>query len=283
MNKFLLMFLTLLISCQNNNHLKVMFAVPNELKEVSGLALNEDSNTLWMVNDSGNKPILYHINQNGKIINRVKINAKNKDWEDLTTDKKGNIYIGDFGNNANKRKHLVVYKINTKNIPQNNAAITPEIIKFRYPEQKKFPPKKNKRHFDAEAFFFFNDSLYLFTKSRAPKHIGRTNFYKIPAKTGTHNAKLINSFNSCNTPGCWITSAAITNDGTKIALLNENGFYLFKNIKTPSNFLKNTPTYYPFKIKSQKESIVFKTNNLVLIADEKKGYKGGNLYTYNFK
>ena len=85
--------------------------LPYALKEVSGISIDKKSELFWMINDGGNKERLYGVSTDGKIIEEIKVDAKNHDWEDLTKDDKGNIYIGDFGNNQNRRKNLKILKI----------------------------------------------------------------------------------------------------------------------------------------------------------------------------
>ena len=63
------------------------------------------------------------LNSNGKIKKVVVVNAENNDWEDLTADDKGNLYIGDFGNNHNKRKNLSILKIKSKDLKNKNKVI----------------------------------------------------------------------------------------------------------------------------------------------------------------
>ena len=98
----------LLLSCQNFGQLILITDLPKDLKEVSGTEIVPKSDLIWMVNDSGNKPILFGVNYRGKIIKEIDIRAKNNDWEDLASDENGAIYIGDFGNNSNKRKNLSI-------------------------------------------------------------------------------------------------------------------------------------------------------------------------------
>ena len=172
-----LLFILFFVVSREMGGLKVIADIPTKLNEVSGIAIDTSNKAIWMVNDSGNKPILYGLDRNGAIIKSIKIKAKNRDWEDLTMDPKGNLYIGDFGNNANDSKKLSILKISSKALKSETKLITPQVICFSYPDQKKFPPKKSKQNFDCEAFFFFNDSLYLFTKSRSPKTLGKTNLY----------------------------------------------------------------------------------------------------------
>ncbi|WP_282136456.1 hypothetical protein [Seonamhaeicola maritimus] len=271
---FLFLFV-LSVSCQTGN-LKVAADLPNTLKEVSGTEVTKHSNLIWMLNDGGNKARLYGLNEKGKIIKEVKIQAKNHDWEDLTADAKGNVYIGDFGNNANKRENLFILMI-SKDSLKSNKKIQIERISFRFENQHKYPPKKKKMHFDCEAFFHFNDSLYLFTKSRVKGDFGKTNMYKLPAKTGDHVAQLVDSFSTCNESKCWITSADISSDGKKMVLLTPKSAWVFTNFES-DNFFKGDVSEISFDYDSQKEGICFKDNNTLLITDEKTHLQGGNLY-----
>ena len=99
----------LLASTCKTSDLDVIADLPNTLKEVSGIEITANSDYIWMINDSNNTSDLYGVNTQGKIKKVIDIKAKNHDWEDLTSDDKGNIYIGDFGNNANKRNNLAIF------------------------------------------------------------------------------------------------------------------------------------------------------------------------------
>ena len=132
--------------------MKVVADLPKELKEVSGIQVVPNSDLIWMLNDSGNSPKLYGVSKKGKIKKELLIQAKNKDWEDITTDSIGNIYIADFGNNMNDRKKLVILKVNHQDLDSKNVEV--ERIQFSYPNQYKFPPKKKKRFFDAESLLY---------------------------------------------------------------------------------------------------------------------------------
>ncbi|RNC87681.1 MAG: hypothetical protein ED556_00380 [Winogradskyella sp.] len=274
-----LIILALLVTNCDTGNLTTIIDLPIILNEVSGVETDAENSVFWMVNDSGNKPILYGLDSNGNIIKSIKIKAKNRDWEDLTTDPRGNVYIGNFGNNSNDSKELSILKISIDSIVADKTFITPEVIKFKYPEQKKFPPKKSKRHFDCEAFFYFNDSLYLFTKSRQPKKPGKTKLYKLPVTKGTYKAEYIDTFNTCDDSECWVTSADINAKGNKLALLTENSVFVFSNLKS-SAFFKSDLKRYVFDYKSQKESVAFKNDSTLYIADEYLGVDGGNLYEF---
>ncbi|WP_343330873.1 hypothetical protein [Polaribacter staleyi] len=277
MKKIVIVFSFLLsVSCQNFGSLKLISDLSKDLEEVSGTEVVANSNLIWMLNDGGNKPKIYGVSDTGKIEKELTVKEKNNDWEDLTSDELGNIYIGDFGNNDSKRKNLVVLKVNHEDLTSGKK-VKVEKIKFYYPNQTKFPPKKKQLFFDAESFFYYKNSLYVFTKSRVKNKFGKTSLYKIPAKEGEHEAQFISDFNSCDEMDCWITSADISNDGSKVALLSPSYVLLFSEYKN-DDFLSGKLTKIPLNYASQKEGITFKNNNTLLITDEKAHGVGGNFY-----
>lgn len=278
MNK-LLILLFLIISGCDTGKLIVIADLPKTLNEVSGTEITPNTNLIWMLNDSGNKAKIYAVNKKGKIEKELKINAKNNDWEDLTSDKHGNLYIGDFGNNLNKRKNLAILKVNNQSLNSSNN-VDIERISFSYPNQTKFPPKKKNMHFDCEAFFHFNNNLYLFTKSRVKDDYGKTSLYKIPAKPGHYIAEFISSFNSCDKLSCWVTSADISDDGKTIALLSPKSVMIFSNF-IADDFFSGTVDQYDFSLNSQKEGVCFKDAKTLFITDEKAHGEGGNLYKFS--
>jgi len=279
MKNIILFFVLLCFSPQDFGKLKVIADLSKSLKEVSGTEIIAGSKLIWMLNDGGNSPKIYGVSKKGNIKKIVKIKAKNNDWEELTSDKEGNLYIGDFGNNDNKRKNLAILKVAHKDF-MNSKSVPVERIQFQYPNQKKFPPKKKHRFFDAESFFYHNDSFYIFTKSRVKNEYGKTSLYKIPATLGTHEAEYISTFNNCQTLHCWITSADISNDGTKVVLLSHTSVLLFSNFKG-DDFFSGEMTEIPFKEHSQKEGVCFKNDTTLFITDEKAHGAGGNLYELN--
>jgi len=276
---FLLSFL-FLSSCSNYGQLKVIADLPNFLKEVSGTQTVKNSALIWMLNDGGNANKIYGLSPKGKLQKEIYINAKNHDWEDLTSDDNGNLYIGDFGNNHNTRKNLAILKISNNDLASaKNIAI--KRIRFEYPNQHKFPPKKKHLYFDTEAFFFHNDSIYLFTRSRVKGDYGKTSLYKIPATEGYHVATFISEFTFCDELKCSITSAAISSDKKKVVLLSYDTLLLFTDFKA-DDFFNGKVTQLALNHTSQKESVCFKDDNTLYITDERAHGKGGNLYEFGF-
>lgn len=281
MTKFLFAFLVSVASanCQDYGVLTKTATLPKSLKEISGTEFNSESNTLWMVEDSGNAPSVYVFNPTSeKIELEINItNATNTDWEDLSFSPNGTLYIGDFGNNDNDRKNLAIYTL------KNASAITTseaEVSKtnFTLEDQDKFPPKKKERNFDIESFFYLNNHFYLFTRNRSKDFDGTTKLYKLSAKEGSFEAKLLGDFKTCdNENHCQVTSATIDYSSGTIALLTYNKVYIFSDY-SGDDFFNGTVEEIKLKHTSQKEGITFKDARTVYITDERTGKHGGNVY-----
>ncbi|WP_010251112.1 SdiA-regulated domain-containing protein [Myroides injenensis] len=252
--------------------------LPNHLKEVSGMHYDTNSNTFWVLQDSGNKNEIYQLDNKGNIIHTLEIeNAENIDWEELTADQQGNLYIGDFGNNKNQRKDLRILKINKEDLTKSKA--TPSsIISFEYPEQTKFPPNDNEKLYDAEAFFHYNNNFYIFTKNRSKGFDGTSLVYKVPNESGNHKANLVQTFKGCNIyKHCAITGAAISPDQKTFVLLSHSKIWIVDSFN-PNAILDGIITERKLKHISQKEAITFGDNNTIYLADEVKDKKGGKIY-----
>lgn len=278
MKKILCVLISFFFNCKSKNELVLLASLPKQLKEVSGVEKLKGSDLLWMHNDSGSKSYIYGVDVSGNIVRKVAVKEKNTDWEDVTSDEEGNLYIGDFGNNENKRKNLVILKVKNKDL-LNKDKVKAVKIKFSYPDQYEFPPKKDQFFFDAEAFFYVNNYLYLFTKSDVKNEYGKTKLYKVPANKGKYEAEFVSEFNAGKTSDFRITAASISPNKKKVALLTHNKILLFTNYSS-DDFFKGDLTQIDLKHTSQKEGITFKNNTTLYVTDEKAKSIGGDLYSY---
>ena len=270
--------LLLFISCNNFGQLSVVSDLTQSLNEVSGIEMVANSDLIWMINDSGNASEIYGLSQSGEIQKVVTVNANNKDWEDLATDGEGNLFIGDFGNNSEKRKKLTILKI--KNIDLiNKKKVEAQKITFKYP---KLVTLKKQVSFDAEAFVYYQNAFYIFTKSRNKKKRGQTFLFKVPNEVGKHTAEFIEEFSFCNAIDCRITAADISSDGTKIVLLNHKAIFELSGFKK-DRFFSGIIKEIPLNHSSQKEGICFQKGNALFITDEYSRYTKGNLYEFMLK
>lgn len=154
----------------------------SELNEVSGLTWCQGQ--LVAINDGGNQPILFFLDTTGKIVHRCQItNAVNIDWESITHDSTGNLYIADCGNNLNDRTEIHVYKVSMqKAIASSEIAAESCTIALPYPER---PLPKTTFDFDFEAVNWENDKLWFYSKSRAKPWHGKTYIYQLEWRQGT--------------------------------------------------------------------------------------------------
>ncbi|WP_367913500.1 hypothetical protein [Leadbetterella sp. DM7] len=234
------------------------------LDECSGICPSPWSEHLLALNDSGGKAELYEISKDGKLVNTHPVpGAVNRDWEEITTDPAGNVYIGDFGNNSNRRKDLTIYKYSrdtsTGGAPGNS--VTPKIT-FRYAGQTFATDEK--KEFDCEAFFWANDSLYLFSKSWE-KGAKICRMYVLPDRPGDYEL----------TPHdeiffkAQITGAAINAGKDRFALISYGKIFLFGISNGRIGF--HSPIACIKIARKQTEAILFEDTGGLLFTNEQRG------------
>lgn len=261
MKKILFILFIPILACDTGN-LKVIADINSDLEESSAIEIVKNSDLLWTIEDSGNKNNIYGLDIKGNIIKDINIsNSSNIDWEDLTSDKKGNLYIGDFGNNSRNRDDFTIYKVS--NLSSNETRS--ERINFLLPKTMKSE--------DFESFFLFNNHFYVFSKENKS-----TKIFKIPNQIGKHTAEFISEF-KLKGENTKVTSADISENRKTIVLLNHDKLWKINDFKG-DNFFEGTIKELKFDHNSQKEGICFKDNTKVYITDEKNKNEGGNLYTF---
>ncbi|MEM6348047.1 MAG: hypothetical protein AAF927_29425 [Bacteroidota bacterium] len=259
----------LLTACQPWKYQRIA-KLPPTLAEASGLYINHD--TCWWHNDSGGAATIYATNLKGELLDSVAIpGAKNVDWEELTTDEQGNFYLCDMGNNRNARQDLVIYK-------WHKGMKTAEQIKFRYPDQKAYPPPQSQWNFDAEGCFWYGDSLYIFSKNRSGEGNYFSKLYALPDQPGEYVATLKDSISFGDRV---ITGAAINAEGTQIALIAydyrrdklwplKSSLLIIEDF-SGRNFLRGTISRQevpPSKLGRQYETIDYYHDGFLIIASE---------------
>ena len=256
MRYFLLLFISVTLLFSQISERKIDSDI---LDEASGLLISKKyPGVFWSHNDSGDMARLYAFDMKTlKLIKKIKVKkAKNKDWEDLTY-YRGNIVIGDFGNNKNKRKKLKVYTIKEPNPYKEKKAKLMSKQKFIFSDQKNSPYRR--KNFDCEAIFSFNDKLFLLSKHRADTN---TTLYRLQGDV----ARKIMQY----TLDDRVTSA--DSDGKHIVILTYKSIYLIEP-KTGDDKIFN----YPVKQKvlgdvGQVEGVAINEDKVYIISEDGKFY-----------
>lgn len=132
------------------------YNLASALIESSGLyCLDNQAVTL---NDSGNKPELYTLNHEGKLIATLPIDAENHDWEALTADE-AFFYVGDFGNNRGKRTNLEIIKV------RRDDGTVAQHLAVTYKANNVDANVAYDHDYDAEAMVAQGEHLWLISKS----------------------------------------------------------------------------------------------------------------------
>lgn len=134
-------------------------ALPGDLDESSGVAVDEAAGMLWSHNDSGGDPVLYATEAEGRLAARVAaVGASNVDWEDIEIAGCGDgtcLFIADIGDNDAEREHITVYRADLPSRDMDRIRVTP--LHARYPDGPR----------DAEALIATPDGrLHIVTKGR---------------------------------------------------------------------------------------------------------------------
>ena len=239
--------------------LRQVGSLKNVVPESSGLAPANAPNTYYSFGDDGNGPWLFKITGEGKPVGaQIDVATTNTDWESLSRDDQGNYYIGDCGNNENLRRDLVIHKIR----PDQPRQV--QDIRFTYPDQSEFPPKKKQRNFDVEASLWQGGKVWLFTKDRGRQAASKV--YTVPDQPGSYTAKLVTSL---AIPG-EVTDAALRSDGRRLVLLGRGELFILDG-NSWADILKATPRRVDLTGTGQTEGAVFKNDKILLISTEQGG------------
>ena len=195
------------------------------IKESSGLVASRSTPGLfWTHNDSGDGPFIYGFDSRGdrKGVWRV-ADAFARDWEDIAAGPgperhKNYLYIGDIGDNRERRLEIVVYRVPEPAIIAADASSTKskprltesaEAIRLRYPDGKH----------DAETLMVhpMTGSLFIITKVA----FANAGIYEatVPLRTDvTITLMRVGELNVPSLFGGIITGGAISPNGRRVAL-----------------------------------------------------------------
>ncbi len=183
-----------------------------EIRESSGIVASKQfEGVYWTLNDSGNPAVLYATKRNGELIQEIKVRgSRNFDWEALGIDNKGQLWIGDIGNNSRMRFDLNVAVVKEPNPFTETEAEVIAKYPYRYPDN----------NVDAEGLFIANGIPYIVSKEQSGAVL-----YRFPElKTGKKQVlERVGKF----TDAKLVTGAGISADGKRLAVCTYNSLWVY--------------------------------------------------------
>lgn len=259
----------------------------SQLSEVSGITLSGyHSDLFWVINDGGNKPVVYAINRHGDDLGQIRIRGTgNQDWEDLDTihiNNKSYLVISETGDNSGTHPTSYLYLLEEpkqestpKKVTLANVAWK---IRFKYEDE---PHDCEALAYDAE-----NKRFLLLTKRTVPAIL-----YELPFNAESSRkvltAKEIARITHIPQPDTLYllanpfvgryasqpTAIDISPDGQELAILTYRYAYLYtrsgqKNWESTIN--NAPPTLIQLPPLSQAESITFDSDSNLIVTTEKR-------------
>ena len=240
------------------------------INESSGIVKSRiHDNVFWTHNDSGDSARLFAVDRNGSPINPLNTNpykgiavsdAFNVDWEDITTDNSGNIYIGDVGNNMGEKELFSIYKISEPSPVDVLPVQLEQTIKIYYPDKEN--PSLRQSQINAEALFWAKNYLFIITKCVKSRF---SELYSLRLDNLEHEnpVTLIASFDFKG----MVTGADASPNGRQLAVLTYNGIWLFTQAEDSLNYFHGAISWFPIRA-GQCEAICFDSDRLIITNEQ---------------
>lgn len=228
--------------------------LPSVINESSGIAYDSSRCVFYSINDSGGRATVYVTDTFFRLIDSIPLNTvRNTDWEELIY-RKDTLVIGDFGNNKNVRRDLVIHEVAIK-----EGGVT--TFPYHYNNQVKFPP--DTLDFDCEAFGCVEGTYYLISKNRSENN---AHMYKLD-KVNSIAIKQVD----LPIKGM-VTAAAVykQNDSLyKWVIVTYGILYFLEQVNLQYETIWNLYSYKKLGFTGQIEAIVWVKNNKFILTNER--------------
>jgi len=199
------------------------------LDEASGLVMSRKHAGVYWTHNDGGDGVLYAISSDGSTIGKITIDAKFHDWEDIANDEKGNLYLGDIGDNKHDRTHIRVYRMAEPDPATRKKLKVDAEWKLTFPDHPR----------NCESLFVLNGYGYIISKLKMGEHAG---VYRFPLdEKRDHQLEAV-----CDLPITdAVTAADISADGRQLAVLSQHALSIFQiegDVKKAANL---TPRTFP--------------------------------------
>lgn len=275
----LLLFLSsflLVFQAEANSPLKKLCKLPEQVKESSGLIYINGQ--VYTHNDSKDQACIYRIDKkSGKVLQWIYLrDAKNMDWEDMTTDGLY-VYVGDFGNNNGKHRQRTIYRCQLPAIrDKHKDTVLCETIHFSVPiPAGDAEIRFNKHPYDMEAMTIIENRIIIFTKDWLRGHCKA---YWLPTIPGHYIASLLDSFDAKGL----VTGACYNEESRSLYLVgytNHGQGFLYSFQPSKEAFFR--PSYPRINLAyfAQFEAVCVRDAHSLYLSNEKLPWSGGCLWT----
>jgi hypothetical protein len=213
----------------------------------------------WVHNDSGNPPLLFAVRSDGRIVRRFRLAVPNLDWEDITIDDQGHLYLGDIGNNGGVLRVRVIYRIDepdpssTADRPLSASATVFYTL-----------PRSNR--FDAEGLVYDRGTAIVVAKYFDRRE---AELFAVPVEPPAPPSRPAQPRAIGRLPGFQepATGAALSADRALLAVCSETVTRIYRRDESPPWRMVAEVRYEPLPI----EGIAWDGPDLILAAEEGRG------------
>ncbi len=250
------------------------------IREASGLvASRQNAHVLWTHNDSGDKNVIYAINDRGKLLGVYTLaRAYARDWEDIAIgpgpeEGKQYIYIGDIGNNEARYRVQYILRVpepvvTAEQTPVHEKLDGVEGLSVMYPE----------RNYDAETLMLdpLTKDLYVVTKRDSNVIV-----FRAPYPQSTTEKFELEQVGKL--PFAMAVAGDISAKGDEILIKTYDSIYYWKRSagQTIAQALAQMPQRVPYFLEPQGEAVAWKADGegYYTLSEERFGISA-RLYFY---
>ncbi len=250
------------------------------IREASGLvASRRNAHVLWTHNDSGDKNVIYAINDRGKLLGVYTLaRAYARDWEDIAIgpgpeEGKQYLYVGDIGNNEARYRVQYILRVPEPMVSAEQAPVYEKLagvegISFMYPE----------RNYDAEALMLdpLTKDLYVVTKRDSNVIVFRAPY---PQST----TERIELEQVVRLPFTMAVAGDISAKGDEVLIKTYDSIYYWKRSaeQTIAQAFALVPQRVPYFLEPQGEAVAWKADGegYYTLSEERFGIQA-HLYFY---
>jgi hypothetical protein len=225
------------------------------LEESSGLTASHSyTNVFWTHSDDG-VPFIFAVNRRGEHLGAFEVQGANLiDWEAISADGLGNLYLADIGTNGIIRTHGAIHRVEEPNpYDEWGRATVEQTWYYRFPGPRE----------DAESFFVHDGYGYIITKERVN---GFVSMYRFLLGSST---EYVLEFVASVAPGNEVGDAALSPDGQRLALITDEGVEIYFISGNPAT-LGSAPMVETEWENSAMEGITFVPDGLLVTSEERE-------------